>query len=246
MLTIIPAIDIIEGKCVRLSKGDYNQKKIYNENPVEVAKEFEDHGLKRLHLVDLDGAKEKRVVNWKVIEDISSKTNLVIDFGGGIKTDQDLHIVFNSGAKLLVVGSIAIQDTELFFKWLDKYGKDKIILGADVNDRKIAISAWQEITQIDIANFLDEYLKRGVKKVLCTDISKDGMLEGTSMDLYKELKVQFPRMHLLASGGITHVDELYQLNEIGVEGAVVGKAIYEGKITLSELKKIGEQGDQSE
>jgi phosphoribosylformimino-5-aminoimidazole carboxamide ribotide isomerase len=238
MLTIIPAIDLIDGKCVRLSKGDYAQKKIYNEDPLEVALQFEDHGLKRLHLVDLDGAKASHVVNWKMLEKISSKTSLVIDFGGGIKTEKDLQIIFESGAKMATIGSIAVKNRDLFFSWLTKHGADKIILGADVNDNKIAISGWLETTEFDVFDFLDEYLKQGVKHVLCTDISKDGMLEGTSLQLYKDIMSRFDSISLIASGGVTHIDELYKLDEIGVSGAIIGKAIYEGKITLSELSKM--------
>ncbi len=238
MLTIIPAIDLIDGKCVRLSKGDYAQKKIYNEDPLEVARAFEDHGLKRLHLVDLDGAKAQEVVNWKVLERIANQTSLVIDFGGGLKSDKDIHIAFNCGASVITIGSVAVKERDLFCTWLDKYGADKIILGADVNERKIAISGWQEVSDIDIVDFLDGYLKQGVKNVLCTDIAKDGMLEGTSIVLYKELIQQFQHMSLIASGGITEVEEIYKLDEIGVKGAIIGKAIYEGKITLNELKKM--------
>ncbi len=238
MLTIIPAIDLIDGKCVRLSKGDYSQKKVYNEDPVEVAKTFQDHGLQRLHLVDLDGARVQHVVNWKVLEKIASQTNLVIDFGGGLKSDKDLHIVFNGGAAMVTIGSIAVKQRDLFCSWLNHYGADKIILGADVSDRKIAVSGWLEISEIDILDFLDDYLKRGIKNVLCTDISKDGMLEGTSMSLYKELVQHFQDMALIASGGITTIEELYQLDEMGVAGAIIGKAIYEGKISLIELKRF--------
>jgi phosphoribosylformimino-5-aminoimidazole carboxamide ribotide isomerase len=238
MLTIIPAIDLIDGKCVRLSKGDYTQKMIYNEDPLEVAKSFEDHGLDRLHLVDLDGAKAQHVVNWKVLERIAAYTKLIIDFGGGLKSDKDLHIVFNGGAAMITIGSIAVKDRDLFCSWLDRYGNEKIILGADVNEQKIAVSGWQEVTHLDIFEFLDDYLKRGVKQVLCTDISKDGMLEGTSVELYTEILKKFRHISLIASGGITHIDELHRLNEIGVQGAVIGKAIYEGKITLAELQKL--------
>lgn len=240
MLTIIPAIDLIDGKCVRLSKGDYDKKIIYNENPLEVAKAFQDHGLRRLHLVDLDGAKEKHVVNWKVLEKIALKTDLIIDFGGGIKSSGDIEIVFNSGAGMATIGSIAVKDKTLFFLWLEKYGADRIILGADVNDKKIAISGWLETTDIDLFEFTEEYMKKGVKHVLCTDISKDGMLEGTSMALYKELILKFPEMGLIASGGITQLDELYTLNEMNVPGAIIGKAIYEGKITLMDLQRFVE------
>lgn len=238
MLTIIPAIDLIDGKCVRLSKGDYAQKKIYNEHPLEVAKQFEDHGLQRLHLVDLDGAKKKHVVNWKVLEAIASQTSLIIDFGGGIKSDEDLNIVFNSGAEMATIGSVAVKNKSLFYAWLEKYGPEKLILGADVNERKIAVSGWLEVTEVDVTDFLEEYLTHGVKHVLCTDISKDGMLEGTSIDLYKELGEQFETMQLIASGGVTHMDELYKLDEMGVAGAIIGKAIYEGKISLGDLQKF--------
>ncbi len=238
MLTIIPAIDLIEGKCVRLSRGDYAHTKIYNEDPLEVARSFEDHGLTRLHLVDLDGAKANHVVNWKVLEKISAKTSLVIDVGGGLKSDQDLHIVFNAGASMATIGSIAVKDRDLFCKWLDQYGPEKIILGADVRERKIAVSGWQETSEIEIVDFLSDYLNRGVKQVLCTDIAKDGMLEGTSIELYKELVDHFHQLSLIASGGITAIDELYKLDEAGVKGAIIGKAIYEGKISLNELEKL--------
>jgi phosphoribosylformimino-5-aminoimidazole carboxamide ribotide isomerase len=238
MLTIIPAIDLIDGKCVRLSKGDYDQKIVYNENPLEVAKAFQDHDLQRLHLVDLDGAKEKHVVNWKVLEKIASKTDLIIDFGGGIKSEQDIDIIFNSGAEFATIGSVAVKDKTLFYTWLGKYGPDKLILGADVDDKKIAVSGWLETTDIDLFEFLEEYLERGVKQVLCTDISKDGMLEGTSVELYKELMQKFPDIGLIASGGITQMDELSILEEMKVPGAIIGKAIYEGKITLTDLQKF--------
>jgi phosphoribosylformimino-5-aminoimidazole carboxamide ribotide isomerase len=238
MLTIIPAIDLIEGKCVRLTKGDYSQKKIYNEDPLEVAMQFEGHGLKRLHLVDLDGAKASHIVNWKILEKIASKTKLVIDFGGGIKTDDDIQTVFKSGAEMATIGSIAVKNRDLFFSWLTKYGTDKIILGADVNENKISVAGWLEVTEFDIFDFLEDYLKQGVMHVLCTDISKDGMLEGTSMQLYKDIMKRFANIGLIASGGITHIDELYKLNEIGVSGAIVGKAIYEGRIKLYDLSKL--------
>jgi phosphoribosylformimino-5-aminoimidazole carboxamide ribotide isomerase len=238
MLDIIPAIDIIDGKCVRLSKGDYEQKKVYNNNPLEVAKEFEAHGMKRLHLVDLDGAKAKQVVNWKVLENIASKTKLTIDFGGGIKSDSDLHIVFESGAKQATIGSVAAKDPELFKMWTHKYTPEKIILGADVNDRKIAVSGWLDTTEINLFDFIKEKKLLGVNTILCTDISKDGMLEGSSIDLYKELMDEFSDIYLIASGGVTTIDEIYQLNELKIGGAIIGKAIYEGKIQLKELEKL--------
>lgn len=238
MLRIIPAIDIIDGKCVRLSKGDYDQKTVYNENPLEVARQFEEHGMSRLHLVDLDGAKEKHVVNWKVLEQIAGKTNLIVDFGGGIKSEEDMRIVFESGAKMTTVGSVAVKEPELFNDWLSKYGAGKLILGADVNERKIAVSGWLEVTELDIMDFLKEYTSKGVTQVLCTDISKDGMLQGTSHELYKEIIEQYPEMYLIASGGVTTLDELYKLNEQGIPAAIIGKAIYEGKIALKDLEKL--------
>jgi phosphoribosylformimino-5-aminoimidazole carboxamide ribotide isomerase len=240
MLTIIPAIDLIDGKCVRLSKGDYQKKKTYHEKPLEVAKQFEDHGLKRLHLVDLDGAKEDHVVNWKVLELLASKTSLSIDFGGGIKNTSDIETVFNSGAAMATIGSVAVKNRDMFFSWLDIYGTEKIILGADVSERKIAVSGWLEVTELDITDFLESYLNDGVKHVLCTDISKDGMLEGTALGLYEELIDRFTSMHLIASGGISHIDELYKLEELGISGAIIGKAIYEGKINLADLQNFAE------
>ncbi|MBN2486341.1 MAG: 1-(5-phosphoribosyl)-5-[(5-phosphoribosylamino)methylideneamino]imidazole-4-carboxamide isomerase [Bacteroidales bacterium] len=238
MLTIIPAIDIIGGKCVRLSKGDYNQKKVYNENPLEVALSFEAHGLKRLHLVDLDGAKAQNVINWKVLEQIASRTSLEIDFGGGIKADSDLDIVFNSGATMATIGSVAVKSPGLFFKWMEAFGAEKLILGADVNNRKIAISGWLEVSDIELGDFLNNYIQKGVKKVLCTDISKDGMLQGTSHSLYNEIMQQHPGLYLIASGGVTSVDELYKLAENKIPAAIIGKAIYEGEIGLNDLQKL--------
>lgn len=238
MLTIIPAIDIIDGKCVRLSKGDYNHKKVYNEDPLEVAQMFEDHGLKRLHLVDLDGAKAQHVINWKVLQKIASKTNLEIDFGGGIKSDEDLKIVFENGAAMATIGSVAVKSPELFFKWLTSFGTEKLILGADVNDRKIAVSGWLEISEIELNDFLKDYIEKGVSKVLCTDISKDGMLQGTSHELYKEIMQEHPGIYLIASGGVTSVDELYRLAENKIPAAIIGKAIYENKIRLNDLQKL--------
>jgi phosphoribosylformimino-5-aminoimidazole carboxamide ribotide isomerase len=239
MLTIIPAIDIIDGKCVRLSKGDYSKKTIYSNDPLEVAKTFEGHGLSRLHLVDLDGAKGKHVVNWKILEKIAAKTKLVVDFGGGIKSDEDINMVFQCGASMAVIGSMAVKEADLFFAWLKEYGAEKIILGADVADgRKIAVTGWLEETEIDVFNFLHDYCEKGVSQVLCTDISKDGMLEGTSMQLYNEILEHQEEIRLIASGGITAMDELYTLEEMGVAGAIIGKAIYEGNINLKELQKF--------
>ena len=237
MIEIIPAIDIIDGKCVRLQKGDYNLKKTYGDNPDEVARRFEDHGIVRLHVVDLDGARNKKVTNWKTLEKIAHTTKLVIDFGGGIKTSDDLRIVFDSGASMAVAGSIAVTGRELFLEWLDKYGSDKIILGADVRDKKISVSAWQETTQVDLIPFLKENTEKGVKQVICTDIEKDGMLTGPSTELYIEIMREMPGLHLIASGGISSLKDLDSLEESGIPAVIIGKAIYEGRIKLNDLKK---------
>ncbi len=238
-MQIIPAIDIIEGKCVRLTQGDYNQKKIYNERPLEVAKEFEDAGLQRLHLVDLDGAKAGAVKNWKVLETLASRTSLVIDFGGGIKTENDVNIVFDSGAAFATIGSLAVKEKALFVSWLQQYGADKFLLGADVKNEKIAISGWLETTDTWIYDFIEDYIGQGIQQVFCTDVSKDGMLEGAAVDLYKNIIDKFPSLFLIASGGVSSMEDLDTLQDIGCKGAIVGKAIYEGKILLDELKKFG-------
>ncbi|APU11669.1 1-(5-phosphoribosyl)-5-[(5-phosphoribosylamino)methylideneamino]imidazole-4-carboxamide isomerase [Cellulophaga lytica] len=238
-MRIIPAIDIIDGKCVRLSKGDYNTKKIYNENPLEVAKEFEAHGIEYLHLVDLDGAKSKHIVNHKILEQIASKTNLKIDFGGGLKSDEDLRIAFESGANQITGGSIAVKDREIFSSWLEKFGADKIILGADAKDEKIAVSGWLEESKEELVPFIQKYQKQGVSYVICTDISKDGMLEGPSFDLYsKILQSSEKGLKLIASGGISTYDELPKLAEIGCEGTIIGKAIYENRISMKQLEEF--------
>ncbi|TVZ09893.1 1-(5-phosphoribosyl)-5-[(5-phosphoribosylamino)methylideneamino] imidazole-4-carboxamide isomerase [Cellulophaga sp. RHA_52] len=238
-MRIIPAIDIIDGKCVRLSKGDYNTKKIYNENPLEVAKEFEAHGIEYLHLVDLDGAKSKHIVNHKILEQIASKTSLKIDFGGGLKSDEDLRIAFESGANQITGGSIAVKDREIFSSWLEKFGADKIILGADAKDEKVAVSGWLEESKEELVPFIQEYQKQGVTYVICTDISKDGMLEGPSFDLYsKILQSSEKGLKLIASGGISTYDELPKLAEIGCEGTIIGKAIYENRISMKQLEKF--------
>ena len=236
-MRIIPAIDIIEGKCVRLSKGDYNTKKIYNENPLEVAKSFEAHGIEYLHLVDLDGAKSKHIVNHKILDEIASKTELKVDFGGGLKTDKDLQIAFESGANQITGGSIAVKDPELFQTWLQKYGNEKIILGADAKDRKIAVSGWLEDSDKEIIPFIQNFEKAGIKYVICTDISKDGMLEGPSFELYHEILSETENIKLIASGGISEFDELPKLAELGCEGVIIGKAIYENRISLKQLEK---------
>ncbi|MBL7936984.1 MAG: 1-(5-phosphoribosyl)-5-[(5-phosphoribosylamino)methylideneamino]imidazole-4-carboxamide isomerase [Bacteroidia bacterium] len=235
---IIPAIDIIDGKCVRLTQGDYSQKTIYNENPLEVALEFESIGITRLHLVDLDGAKLGKVVNYKVLEKIASKTKLSIDFGGGIKTDDDIETVFNYGADLATIGSIAVKNKELFFSWIKKYGAEKIFLGADVKNEKIAIGGWLETTNVSIYDFIEENLNEGIKHLFCTDISKDGLLQGPSIDLYKKMIGKFPELNLTASGGVSQLSDLVELKQIGCSGAIVGKAIYEGRISMNELKKL--------
>jgi phosphoribosylformimino-5-aminoimidazole carboxamide ribotide isomerase len=237
-MEIIPAIDIIDGKCVRLTQGDYSQKKIYNEKPLEVAREFEDAGLKRLHLVDLDGAKAGTVKNWKVLETIAGKTSLVIDFGGGIKTEKDVHIVLGSGAAFATVGSIAVKDENEFSRWLEVIGPDKFLLGADVKEEKIAVAGWQETTDIWIYDFIEKYIEKGVQQLFCTDVSKDGKLEGPAVELYKNITSKFPSLHFIASGGVSEMKDLDELEEAGCKGVIIGKAIYEGRISLTELRKM--------
>lgn len=236
-MRIIPAIDIIEGKCVRLTKGDFSQKKIYNENPLEVAKQFEGAGLEYLHLVDLDGAKAKQIVNRKVLSAIASQTKLKIDFGGGIKTKNDLNIAFNSGAYQVTVGSAAVTNRENFLQWLLEFGSSKIILGADFANRKIAIAGWQSISENDVVDFIQDYEKHGVEYVVCTDIAKDGMLAGASNDVYKEI-LAATQIKLIASGGVSSLQDLQELKSLGCNAAIVGKAIYEGKISLASLSSI--------
>jgi len=236
-MKIIPAIDIIDGKCVRLSKGDYDTKKIYNENPVEVAKEFEDFGIQYLHLVDLDGAKAKKIINQKVIENIAKNTNLTIDFGGGIRSEEDLQKAFDSGAKKVTLGSIAVVNPELCLAWLEKFGAEKLILGADCLDRKIKTSGWLENSETDVVDFIKEYQKKGFKEVVCTDISKDGMLQGPSTALYQEI-IENSTIELIASGGISNIEDVQKMKEIGCAGTIIGKAIYEGRISLEQLSKI--------
>ena len=237
-MRIIPAIDVIDGKCVRLSKGDYNTKKIYNEHPLEIAKQFEAHGIEFLHLVDLDGAKASHIVNHKVLEDIATQTNLKIDFGGGLKTDEDLRIAFESGAGQITGGSIAVKQPDVFKNWLSKFGAHKIILGADANNEKIAISGWLEESDEELIPFVKNYQKEGVQYVICTDIAKDGMLQGPSFDLYEKMLAQLPNIKLIASGGISTFDELPKLAELGCEGTIIGKAIYENKISLKQLENF--------
>ena len=236
-MKIIPAIDIIEGSCVRLTKGNYATKKIYNKNPLEVAKEFEANGIKHLHLVDLDGAKSKRIVNYKILEQIAVKTKLEIDFGGGLKSNKDLKIAFESGANQITGGSIAVQNPELFNSWIQDYGGERIILGADCLNRKVATNGWQQTSEIDVLKLIQEYEKRGIRSTICTDISKDGMLSGPAFSLYENL-ISNSNTKLIASGGISSIQDLKDLKAIGCAGAIVGKAIYEGKVTLKELKKL--------
>ncbi|OIV40745.1 1-(5-phosphoribosyl)-5-[(5-phosphoribosylamino)methylideneamino]imidazole-4-carboxamide isomerase [Flavobacterium johnsoniae] len=235
-MRIIPAIDIIDGKCVRLSKGDYDTKIIYNENPLEVAKSFEAHGIEYLHLVDLDGAKSSKIVNYKILEQIASQTSLKIDFGGGLKSDDDLRIAFESGANQITGGSIAVKNRTIFEKWISEYGSDKIILGADAKDEKIAVSGWLEDSNEDLIPFIQDYQSKGIQYVICTDIAKDGMLEGPSFDLYSKILAEADGVKLIASGGISTFDELPKLAESGCEGTIIGKAIYEGRITLKQLE----------
>lgn len=237
MIEIIPAIDLIDGKCVRLSQGDYEAKKVYNEDPLEVAKMFEGAGIRRLHLVDLDGAKAKHIVNQSVLEKIASNTSLIIDFGGGVQSDEDIEIAFNSGASMVTGGSIAIRNKELFTSWITKYGADKIILGADCKDHKIAVSGWQEATSVEVIPFIGDYNQKGISKVVCTDISKDGMLQGPSIDLYKDILNAFPNLYLIASGGVSCFQDILDLEKSGVPAVILGKAIYENRVTLKELSR---------
>ncbi len=235
MIELIPAIDIIDGKCVRLSQGMYDSKKIYNENPVEVAKEFEANGLRRLHIVDLDGAASHHIVNYQTLEQIAAKTSLIIDFGGGIKSDEDLIIAFDNGAQMVTLGSVAVKQPELFMQWLEKYGPEQIILGADVKDNKIAINGWKEESQQELMPFLKQYIEQGVRKVLCTDIQCDGMLTGPSIELYKSIMKEYPELHLIASGGVSCIEDIQKLDDAGIPAVVFGKALYEGRISLKKL-----------
>lgn len=238
MIELIPAIDIIDGKCVRLSQGDYDSKKVYNENPVEVAKEMEAHGIRRLHVVDLDGAASHHVVNYGVLNRIASQTSLIIDFGGGVKSDEDLKIAFDNGAQMVTGGSIAVKNPELFSRWLEAYGSEKIILGADVKERKIAVNGWKDESACELFPFLKDYIDKGVRKVICTDISCDGMLQGPSVKLYQEMLEQHPDLYLIASGGVSCMDDIHTLAAAGVPAVIFGKALYEGHITLKELEKM--------
>jgi phosphoribosylformimino-5-aminoimidazole carboxamide ribotide isomerase len=234
-MEIIPAIDIIDGKCVRLTQGDYRQKKEYYNDPLEVARMYEDHGIRRLHLVDLDGARARKVINYPVLERISRQSSLQIDFGGGVQSDEDLKIVFETGAAQVTGGSIAVREPETFLRWLETYGSERIILGADAKDRMIAIGGWQEATSRYVTEFIRDYHLKGVSYVICTDVAKDGLLQGPSLGLYEEIIASAPRVKLIASGGVSSLEDLYQLRDSGLHGVIVGKAIYENKISLKEL-----------
>lgn len=237
---IIPAIDIIEGKCVRLTQGDYDRKKVYNENPLEVARQYEDAGLTHLHVVDLDGAKAKRIINHKVLERIATHTRLKVDFGGGLKSDDDIRIAFESGAHQVTGGTVAVKDPDLFLGWLQQYGSERIMLGSDFKDGKIAVSGWQEQSERELMPFLADYMEKGIRYTICTDVSKDGLLQGSAVALYREIRAEFPELNLIASGGITSMEELEELHDIGCYGAIIGKAIYEGHLTMADLTAAAE------
>ena len=235
MIELIPAIDMIDGKCVRLTQGDYDTKKVYNEDPLEVAKMFEDHGIRRLHMVDLDGARQGRIINYRTLERVATRTSLIIDFGGGLKQDADLEIAFESGAQMVTGGSIAVKNPDVFASWITKFGPEKIILGADAKDKKIAISGWEETTDKELIPFIRDYYDKGITKAICTDISRDGMLQGPAIDLYKEIREQIPFLCLIASGGVSSIQDIEKLAEAGIPAVIFGKAIYEGKIQLKDL-----------
>lgn len=238
MIQLIPAIDMIDGKCVRLTQGDYSTQKIYNEDPLEVAKMFEDHGISRLHVVDLDGAREGHIVNYRTLEKLATQTSLIIDFGGGLKQENDLRIAFESGAQMVTGGSIAVKNPEVFTSWITTFGNEMIILGADAKDHKIAINGWKETTDKELIPFIQEYHTKGITKVICTDISRDGMLQGPSIDLYKEIGEAIPSIQIIASGGVSCIEDIEQLSEAGIPAVIFGKAIYEGKIQLKDLLRF--------
>lgn len=241
MIELIPAIDLIEGKCVRLTKGDYNTKKVYNEDPLEVAKMFEDYGMRRLHLVDLDGARQGRIVNYRMLEKLATRTSLIIDFGGGLKHEDDLEIAFESGAQMVTGGSIAVKKPEVFASWITQYGNNRILLGADAKDNKIAVSGWEETTDIELIPFIQAYYNKGIRKVISTDISKDGMLGGPAIDMYSEIKKAIPSIYLIASGGVSSIGDIEKLEEAKIQAVIFGKAIYEGRIQLKDLIKFNDK-----
>ena len=236
-MELIPAIDLIEGKCVRLTQGDYSTRKVYNEDPLEVALQFESVGIERLHVVDLDGAKAGHIVNYNVLERLASRTRLIIDFGGGLKSDEDLRIAFDCGAQMITGGSIAVKNPERFLTWLEKYGGERVILGADAKDKKIAVSGWEEGTDLDLIPFVKDYREKGVQKIICTDIAPDGMLQGPAIDLYKEIKEEVEGLYVIASGGVSSMADIERLDEAGIPAVIFGKAIYEGRIRMSEIEK---------
>ena len=238
MIELIPAIDIIEGKCVRLTQGDYSTRKVYNEDPLEVAKMLEDNGIRRLHVVDLDGAREGRIINYRTLDRIASRTSLIIDFGGGLKGESDVEIAFESGAQMITGGSIAVREPETFSAWIDKFGSERILLGADAKDRKIAIGGWKETTDVELIPFIEGYYKKGITKVVCTDIARDGMLQGPSVELYREIREAIPTLYIIASGGVSSVADIERLDEAGIPAVIFGKALYEGRIQLRDLLRF--------
>lgn len=238
MIELIPAIDIIEGKCVRLTQGDYSTRKVYNEDPLEVAKMLEDNGIRRLHVVDLDGAREGRIINYRTLDRIASRTSLIIDFGGGLKGESDVEIAFESGAQMITGGSIAVREPDTFGAWIDKFGSERILLGADAKDRKIAIGGWKETTDVELIPFIEGYYKKGITKVVCTDIARDGMLQGPSVELYKEIREAIPTLYIIASGGVSSVADIERLDEAGIPAVIFGKALYEGRIQLRDLLRF--------
>lgn len=243
MIELIPAIDMIDGKCVRLTQGDYDTKKVYNEDPLEVAKMFEDHGIRRLHVVDLDGARQGRIINYRTLERLATRTSLIIDFGGGLKQEGDLEIAFESGAQMVTGGSIAVKNPEVFTAWISKFGSGKIILGADAKDKKIAISGWEEATDLELIPFIQGYFDKGITKTICTDISRDGMLQGPATALYQEIREELPLLYLIASGGVSSIEDIEKLEEAGIPAVIFGKAIYEGKIQLNDLIRFTDKTD---
>lgn len=236
MIELVPAIDMIEGKCVRLTQGDYDTQKIYNESPLEEAKQFQDAGVTRLHMVDLDGAKAGHIVNYRMLEKVASHTDLSIDFGGGLKSDDDLHIAFDCGAQMVTGGSIAVKNPDLFLSWITRYGSERIILGADAKEKKIAISGWKEGTAIDLIPFIKDYQSKGISKVICTDIARDGMLQGPAVKLYQEMQQEMPGLYVIASGGVSSMGDIERLEEANIPAVIFGKAIYEGRISLKEIE----------
>lgn len=240
MIELIPAIDLIDGKCVRLTQGDYATKKVYNEDPLEVAKQFEDYGIRRLHVVDLDGARQGRIINYRTLERLASRTALIIDFGGGLKQDGDLEIAFESGAQMVTGGSIAVKNPDRFSSWIQRFGSERILLGADAKERKIAVSGWEEKTDLELIPFMEAYHEKGIRKAICTDIGRDGMLQGPAIELYQEIREALPELYLIASGGVSSLEDIERLHEAGIPAVIFGKAIYEGKIRLKDLIRFTE------